>query len=99
MPLRPQLVAQLEVVVDLAVVEQLQLAIGHRLQPRVREVDDRESQMAEADAVVGEDAATVRPAVGELVEPALDGRALRRTAEIDDAAESAHQRARFPASA
>ena len=51
--------------------------------------------MAEADAVVGEHAAPVRAAVGEVVEPALDRLALRRPVEVDDAAEPAHQRRRL----
>ena len=47
--------------------------------------------MTEADAVVCEDAAAVRAAMRELVEPALDGGAVRRAVELDDAAEPAHQ--------
>ena len=58
-----------------------------------------EPQVAEADAVLGEDAAPVRPPMGELVEPALDRPAVGRGAELDDSAETAHQRGRFPASA
>ena len=64
--------------------------VRHRLQAGVREVDDRQPQVPEADALVGEDAAPVGAPVSELVEPAFYRRALRRLCELDDAREAAH---------
>src|SRR5581483_9312229 len=90
---REQLFAQLQVVVDLAVVQELKLAVLHRLEPGVGEIEDRQPQVAEAHAVLCEDAAPVRAAVAELVEPALDGGAGGGPVELDDAAEAAHQSA------
>jgi hypothetical protein len=91
--LRAQLLAQLEVVVDLAVEDQLEPSIvgGERLESRVGEVDDREPQVSEADAVVREDAAAVGAAVREPVEHRVDLRARRGRAQLDDPAEAAHQ--------
>ena len=99
MSLRRELLPQLDVVVDLAVVQQLQLTVRHRLQAGVGEVDDREAQMPETGRVVDEDAASVRTAVREIVEPSLDDLPLGRPVEVDHSREAAHQRGRFPASA
>ncbi len=88
-----KLLAKLEVVVDLAVEDQLVAAVvaRERLEARVGEVDDREPEVAEADAVVAEDTAAVGPAVRQPVEHLLDVVARWRGGEVDDTAEAAHQ--------
>ena len=95
MALRLELGPQLDVVVDLAVMDQLEPAVPacEGLQARVREVDDREPEVAERDAGCLERAPPVRPAVRELGEHALDGLGLGRPVERNDAAEAAHQAA------
>jgi hypothetical protein len=94
-----KLVPQFDVVVDLPVVQEVQRGVAHGLQACVAEVDDCEPEVAEADAVVGEDAPAVRPAVRKAVEPDVDRRTVGRPVELDDAAEAAHQRGRLPARA
>ncbi len=78
--------AQLEVVVDLAVEDQVVAAVevGQRL-VRVVDVDDRQPAEADDHVIVGPDAALVRAAVAHLDQRGLDladdlraGRRLRR---------------------
>ena len=90
-----ELAAQLAVVVDLAVVHELQRAVvaRERLHARVAQVDDREPAEAERDAVVGERAVAVGAAVVERRGHAAHGFGLGRPPEIDDTAEAAHQAA------
>ena len=87
-----QLAAQLAVVVDLAVVHQLQRSVvaRERLPACVAQVDDREPPEAERDAVVGERAVAVRAPVVERRGHPTHGLRLGRTPEIDDTAEPAH---------
>src|SRR5581483_3926285 len=92
MTFRLQLGAQLDVVVDLAVEHELAAAVRgwERLEAGVGEVDDRESKVAEAHTVVGEDAAPVGAAMLDPVEHRVDARPVRRPVEVDDPAEAAH---------
>ena len=66
-----QLLAQLEIVVDLAVIGQpvAPFGIGHRLPGPFGEVEDGEPTMAEPEPRLGEmlDAKTVRPTMGKTV--------------------------------
>ncbi len=90
-----ELAAQLAVVVDLAVVHELQRAVvaRERLHPRVAQVDDREPAEAERDAVVGERAVAVGAAVVERRGHRAPRSRSRAAARGDDhAAEAAHTR-------
>ena len=89
---RLELVAQLEVVEDLAVVQQLQRAVlaRERLAARVGEVDDRQPRVAESYTRRLEEAVSVRPAVTQLVGHRAHGVRFRRTAEPNDSADPAH---------
>ena len=88
-----ELATQLAVVVDLAVVHQPQRAVvaRERLHAGVAEVDDREPAEAERDAFVVERAVAVGPAMVERGGHLRDRRSLRRTAECDDPAQTAHR--------
>ena len=94
MALGLELAAQLPVVVDLAVVDELERAVLARegLVARVAQVDDREPAEAERDALGRVRARPVGPAVVELGGHALDGLGLGRPAERDDSADPAHGR-------
>ncbi|MDX6423856.1 MAG: hypothetical protein QOI67_1327, partial [Gaiellaceae bacterium] len=83
---------QLAVVVDLAVVHQLQRSVlaRERLPAGVAQVDDREPAEAERDAIVGERAVAVRTPVVERRGHPTHGLRLGRPPEIDDTAEAAH---------
>jgi len=87
-----ELPAELAVVVDLAVVDELEAAIvaRERLVAGRRRVDDREPAEAECYAVGGEGAGSVGSAMGERRGHPLDGRELGRPVERDDAADSTH---------
>ena len=93
-PFGPQLVPQLEVVVDLAVEDEMVAAgcVGHRLQPGLAEIDDREPPVPERHRTGrrGELAPprSVRPAMSDTV----DSRPLR--GEGDGCVEAAHGSAR-----
>ena len=83
-PGRLKLVAQLEVVVDLAVVDDpvAAVGVGHRLLRRVGEVDDAEPTMAErnraGNAVEDAPPRPVRPAMRDHVDMARVGREAQR---------------------
>ena len=85
--------AQLEVVEDLAVVQELQRAVvaRERLAAAVGQVDDREPRDARARRRRLEGALAVRAAVAELGQHRADGLDLRRALQVDDAADPAHQ--------
>ena len=93
-PLRPQLLAQLEVVVDLAVEDEMEAAggVGHRLQPGLAQIDDREPPVPERHRAGRRSELapprSVRPAMRDTV----DSRPLR--GEGDGCVEAAHGSAR-----
>jgi hypothetical protein len=93
MALRHELPGQLAVVVDLAVVHELEPAVlaRERLVARLAQVDDRQAAEPERDPVAAEGALSVRAAVVELRGHARDRPRLRRTVESNDSAEPAHQ--------
>ena len=88
-----ELRAKLEVVEDLAVVQELQRAVvaRERLAAAVGEVDNRESRMPERDSRRLEEALAVRPAVTELGEHRADNLRLRWPIERRHPADAAHQ--------
>src|SRR5262249_39909486 len=90
--LRLELRAKLAVVVDLAVVDELETPVlaCERLVARRRGVDDREPAKAERRARVRVEAAAVGAAMREGGRHALDGLALGRPTGRDDSAHPAH---------
>jgi hypothetical protein len=79
-PLGLQVLAQLRVVVDLAVDDDGDLAVlvRHRLAARLGQIDDREPAVAERDGAVGVEAEAVGPAVHHRGREELDGSSRRR---------------------
>ena len=77
-----QLLAQLAVVVDLAVVDALDLAVlvADRLLPAL-DVDDRQAAHAERGAGMGQEAVVVRPAVADAGVHRLQQLLVRRAPE------------------
>ena len=94
MALPLELAPQLPVVVDLAVVDELERAVlaRERLVAGLGQVDDREAAEPERDPFLGERARAVGPAVVELGRHACDRLGLGRTAGRDDSADPAHGR-------
>src|SRR5207302_11261533 len=92
--LRFELAPQLSVVVDLAVVNQLERAVlaRERLVSRLAQVDDREPAKAERDTLGGIGAGAVGAAVVELRRHALDRLGLGQPSRRDDPADPAHGR-------
>ena len=91
----PQSLAKLTVVVDLTVVHQHHAAVvaHHRLMPARREVDDRQSPLAQHDIAVGgrPQAPVVGPAVGEGGLHPLQGIARDSSAaKVNDSGNAAH---------
>ena len=80
MPCRPKFLAQFEVIVDLAVVDDpiTAVGVGHRLQSRVREIDDAETAVTERHrpdrAFEHPPAAAVRPAMRDCIDMGGIGR-------------------------
>ena len=92
MAVRLELLAQLQVVVDLAVANQPDRALGiaQRLPPALQ-VDDRESPVSEHGAALPMDALAVRTAMRKSAQHRGDVRALG-IERPDDARDAAHQR-------
>ena len=88
-PAPAQLVAQLAVVVDLAVEDEVQRAEVHRLVGALVQVDDRQPPEREAGVRVGPGALAVRPAVRHRRRHPLEKRRVGRRA-AGDARDPAH---------
>src|SRR5690348_4639881 len=90
--------AQLAVIVDLAVVDELQIPVGagHRLMP-AGDVDDAEPAHAQAGDGIGVDAAVVGSAMADRVAHPPEQRfaSLGRKVETDVTGDAAHGRARL----
>jgi hypothetical protein len=86
-----ELAAQLAVVVDLAIADQHDRAIGvvQRL-PAAGQVDDREAPMAECHEIVMMDSLAIRAAMGECIQHPPH-RAVARRIIIHDACDAAHE--------
>src|SRR4051812_9435190 len=88
---RPQLGAQLVVVVDAAVEDDRQLAVAHRLRAQFGQIDDRQSLVDHADTVAQPEPGAVRPARRQHGAHALE-RVAVDAPQLH--AEAAHQAAR-----
>ena len=89
-----ELAAQLTVVVDLAVVHELECTVVacERLHPGIAQIDDREPSESQRDAgFVRVEPVTVRSAMIELARHGGGRLAFRRTAERHDSRDSAHR--------
>ena len=91
MPLRLQPAAVLGVVVDLAVEDDPERLVPHRLIAARCGIDHGKSPRPEPDRPVGDGVVSIGAAVGERVRHSLDRSGLgRRPAEAQSAADSTH---------
>ena len=93
MAVRLQLAAEVRIVVDLAVEDDLDrtVLVPDRLIARLQ-VDDAQAPHRQANGTVGEEALAIGAAVGERVAHGLEGRAggWGSAIELEDADDSAH---------